>query len=52
MAERPHPHGEDEDNPWAVCAALAAALKVMLDGLKPLEDPEIDAISEDQARLG
>jgi hypothetical protein len=35
-----------------VCAALATALKVMLDRLKPLGDPEIDAITEDQARLG
>jgi len=35
-----------------VCAALTTALKVMLDGLKPLEDPEIDVITEDQARLG
>ena len=43
---------EDEGNPWAVCAALASALKVMLDGLKPLGDPEIDAMTEDQARLG
>ena len=43
---------DDEDNPWAVCAALATALKVMLDGLKPSGDPEIDAITEDQARLG
>jgi hypothetical protein len=35
-----------------VCAALVTALKVMLDGLKPLGDPEIDVITEDQARLG
>jgi len=30
----------------------ATVLKVMLDGLKRLGDPEIDAITEDQARLG
>jgi hypothetical protein len=37
-----------ENNPWCVCAALATALKVMLDSLKPLGDPKIDVITEDQ----
>jgi len=41
-----------ENNPWCVCAALATALKVMLDSLKPLGDPKIDVITEDQARFG
>ncbi len=46
------PTRDDEDNPWDVCAALGSALKIMLDGLKPLGDPEVDAITADQGEVG